>query len=148
MATTFDEVIDMALLVIQDYKLNAIATTSPSDFKTITEGFLLRGLPEFNNCKTSLAYDSSTSTFINTLQPMEIRILADIWVEQWLIHQINNLTQMQNKMTPSDFKHYSESANLDSKSEYLDRIREKYKQEMVDYGYSNINWDNWGNGIF
>ena len=148
MATSFDTIIDNALLVIQDYKLNALSTTSQNDFKLITEGFLLRGLPEFKNCKTDLSYNLETSTFINTLSTMEIKILSDLWVEQWLLHQIQNLTQLQNKMTPTDFKHLSEAENLKQKSEYVDKIREKYRQEMTDYSYNNVNWINWGNGIF
>ena len=46
-------------------------------------------------------------------------------------------------MTPSDFKHYSESANLKEKSEYLDKMREKYNQKMLDYSLKNLDSLNW-----
>ena len=148
MSTSFEEVIDMALLTIKDYKLDEIYTENNTAFSAITEGFLLRGLPQFYNCKTDLSYDLTNKTFNNTLKPLEISILADLWIEQWLRNQINNVSQLQNKMSPTDFKHYSEAENLKQKSEYLDKIREKYKQEMLEYGYLNVNWTDWGNGIF
>ena len=148
MATTFSEIIDVALVTIQDYKLNSLYQTNPEDFQTITNAFLLRGLPQFINCKTPLTYDMGAQTFTNTLSPLEISILADLWVYEWFEWHVQNVTQFENKMTPSDFKHYSEAENLKQKSEYLDRLREKHSQKMVDYGLLNVDWGTWGNGNF
>lgn len=142
MATTFDEVIDMALTNIQDYKLNKLYKDNKDNFKTITQSFLIKGLPNFTNCKTSLTYDLEKKTFTNTLSPQEISILSDLWIFEWFAWHIQNVTQFENKMTPSDFKHYSESANLKEKSEYLDRLREKHNQKMVDYSLKNADWSN------
>lgn len=148
MATKFSDIIDMALLTIQDYKLDTLYTTNPEDFNAITNGFLLRGLPEFTNCKNSLAYDSDTQQFTSTLTPLEISILADLWVYEWFNFHVQNVTQFENKMTPSDFKHFSEAENLKQKSEYLDRLREKHSQKMTDYSLFNLDWSSWGNGNF
>lgn len=148
MATTFSDIIDIALITIQDYKLNNLYQTNPADFQTITNAFLLKGLPEFTNCKTPLTYDLATQSFTNTLSPMEISILADLWVYEWFNWHIQNVTQFENKMTPSDFKHYSEAENLKQKSEYLDKLREKHSQKMVDYDLKNTDWKSWGNGNF
>lgn len=148
MATTFNDIIDMALITIQDYKLNNLYQTNPKDFQAITNAFLLKGLPEFYNCKTPLTYDSTTQSFNNTLTPLEISILSDLWVYEWFNWHIQNVTQFENKMTPSDFKHYSEAENLKQKSEYLDKLREKHNQKMVDYDLKNIDWASWGNGNF
>lgn len=151
MATTFDEIIDLALLSIQDYKLDALAndTNNQSAFQTITEGFLLRGLPEFNTCKQSLAYDENSRTFVSTFTPLEKSILADLWVEKWLEWKVNNITQFELKMTTSDFKHFSEAENLKQKSDWLDRIREKVKQKMTDYDYDDSElFQQWANGNF
>ena len=109
---------------------------------------MLRGLPQFTNCKTPLTYDTTTQSFTNTLTPLEISILADLWVYEWFEWHVQNVTQFENKMTPSDFKHYSEAENLKQKSEYLDRLREKYSQKMVNYDLLNIDWTTWGNGNF
>ena len=148
MATAFSDIINMALITIQDYKLNNLYQTSPKDFQVITNAFLLKGLPEFSNCKTPLTYDLKTQSFNNTLTSLEISILSDLWVYEWFNWHIQNVTQFENKMTPSDFKHYSEAENLKQKAEYLDKLREKHSQKMVDYDLKNIDWTSWGNGNF
>ena len=116
MATSFDDIIDMALVTIQDYKLNNLYSANPASFEMITNSFLLKGLPEFTNCKTPLTYNTQSRTFLNTLTPLEISILADLWVYEWFNWNVQNVTQFQNKMSPSDFKHYSEAENLKQKS--------------------------------
>lgn len=143
--TSFDTVIDLAMATIQDYKLNNLYDASKDDFATITNAFLVRGIPEFTNCKHSLAYDTAQNAFLADLTPLEISILADLWVYEWMSWHVNNVTQFQGKMSPSDFKHYSEAENLKQKSEYLDRIREKFNQKMVDYSLQTIDWDALGN---
>lgn len=149
MATTFDRVIDMALLSVKDYKLDELAQTSYSDFQAITEGFLLRGLPEFSTCRQPLTYDTTARTFSSDLTDMEVSILADLWVEEWMRQQVNNVTQFKLKMTTTDFKHYSEAENLKQKAEWLDRIREKVKQKMTDYDLQDLTmFQNYANGIF
>lgn len=145
MATSFDNVIDMALTVIQDYKLNNLYKDDQESFEAITNAFLIKGLPEFTNCKTPLNYDIQSHEFLNDLSLLEISILADLWVYQWFQWHLQNVTQFEGKMTPSDFKHFSEAENLKQKSEYLDRLREKYSQKMVDYDLSNLDWLTWGN---
>ena len=89
MATTFNDIIDMALITIQDYKLDELYSTSQANFETITEGFLLRGLPKFNTCRQSLDYDLNTKSFVSTFTPLEISILSDLWVEEWFEYQVN-----------------------------------------------------------
>lgn len=143
MATSFDDVIDIALITIQDYKLDKLYLDDKEKFNIITSAFLLKSLPNFTNCKTSLTYDLDRKTFLNDLSPLEISILSDLWVYEWFNWHIQNVTQFENKMTPSDFKHYSESANLKEKSEYLDKMREKYNQKMLDYSLKNLDSLNW-----
>ena len=76
MATPFENIIDMALDSIQDYKLNNLFKTNPKDFDTITNGFLVKGLPEFGCCKTDLSYDISKKEFSKDLSLLEISILS------------------------------------------------------------------------
>lgn len=145
MATTFDEIIDLGLTTIQDYKLNEVYKNDKDNFDKITNAFLIRGLPMFYNCKKPLTYNKGTRTFDSDFSMLEKSILADLWVYEWFSFHINNVTQFQNKMSPSDFKHYSEAENLKQKSEYQDKLREKFNQKMVDYGIMVMNLDTWGN---
>lgn len=143
MATLFSDVVDMALLTIQDYKLDSMYEDDPASFDTITNAFLIKGLAEFPNCQTPLTYDKTAKSFTHTLSPMEISILSDLWVYEWFKFHVNNVTQFENKMTPSDFKHYSEAENLRQKSEYLDKLREVHNQKMVTYTLS-LDTSTWG----
>lgn len=133
MATSFDTIIDMALVNIQDYKLDKLYSVNQTNFQVITDGFLKSGVPSFTECRKSLEYDAVNRTFVADLTSLEISILADLWVYAWFYFHVNNVTQFENHMSPSDFKHFSEAANLKEKSEYLDRLREKYEQKKNNY---------------
>lgn len=137
--TSFDTIIDLAMATIQDYKLNNLYSTSEEDFATITNAFLIRGIPEFTNCQQSLAYDTTQNAFNADLTPLEISILADLWVYEWFNWHTQNVTQFEGSMSPSDFKHFSKAENLKQKSEYMDKIREKFNQKMIDYSLKNLN---------
>ena len=49
MATSFDSVIDMALVIIRDYKLDALYESDANAFKTLLEGYMLKGLSTLTN---------------------------------------------------------------------------------------------------
>ena len=55
MNTTYDEIIDLALISIEDYRLNSLFQSSPDKFKIVLEGFLIRGISGFDNCVKDLS---------------------------------------------------------------------------------------------
>ena len=58
MATSFDSVIDMALIIIRDYKLDALYQEDAESFKLVLQGYMLKGLPKFiPSCVDSLSYN-------------------------------------------------------------------------------------------
>ena len=68
MATSFDSVIDMALVIIRDYKLDALYDTDTESFNLILQGYMLKALPKFEvSSVKSLAYDLENRTFIEEL---------------------------------------------------------------------------------
>jgi hypothetical protein len=143
MATPFSSVIDLAIMSIQDYKLNKLFKTNTEAFDDITNAFLIKGVPKFTNCRSALTYDLDKHEFASDLSPLELSILSDLWVYEWFNWHVQNVTQFENSMTPSDFKHHSKAENLKQKSEHLDRLREKYSQKMVDYGLTNLDSSLW-----
>lgn len=148
MSTAFSEVIDNALISIQDYKIDKLYNNSPTNWATYMNGFVIKAIPHFTNSKIDLSYDNTTYTFTNTLGNSEIDILADWAVYEWFCREVNNVSQFNITMTPSDFKRYAESQNLREKSEYKDRMREVAMQKMVDYGVTNIPWEQWASGNY
>ena len=138
MATSFDSIKDLALIIIRDYKLDKLYEKSADDFQTYTDGMLIKSIPKFVECLQSLDYNKSTREFANELTLKEQSILADWFVYTWLESNINDVTQFNLHLTNTDFKHYAEANNLEAKSEYLDRMREKIKQDSLDYQNENL----------
>lgn len=140
MATSFDEIIDLGLIVVNDYKLNKLFTQDPSVFMKYCDGFLIKAIPNFTLCQQSLEYiidytvDPPVREFINTLTIYEKNILADYWAIEWFTREVQNASQIANKLQNSgSFKNHSEAQNLKAKESYLDGLREKVSQKCTDY---------------
>ena len=128
-------------MVVRDYKLDSLYQQSQTDFATYLQGFLKRSIPKFTNCSKSLGYViSPTPQFNENLSLLEQVILADWMVINWLEKEVNDVTQFNLHLNDTDFKHYSEAQNLKEKRERLNDMREKLNQDMVDYGFQNIDW--------
>lgn len=140
MGTLFEKVYDRALMVIEDYKLNKLAEQDYEAFLLYLQGTLERSIPDFTSCNTDLSYSEAEDengnmvmAFDNELSNKEINILSSIMVYNWFSRKVQDVTQFQGHLSNKEFKAHSEANNLKEKSEYLDRLREKYNQDIVDY---------------
>ena len=149
MATTYDEIYDLALVTLRDYNLDDLYASSPTNFKAYFKGFLIRAIPKFTNCQQDLSdRNDTTSTFNITLTDKEKDILASLTNITWVQKEIKDITQMNLHMNDTDFRHFSEAQNLDAKRKLWVHEREIVNQDMTDYGLSNVDWSAWGNGEF
>lgn len=149
MATSFDEIFDLALVSFRDYKLDKLYNTSETDFKNVLQGYLLKAIPKFSNCKKTLdSYDLTNKIFNVDLSLEEKVILSDFTVIEWMNPNILDITQMSLHLNDTDFKHYSEQQNLKGKIDAQNILREKVNQDTVVYGLKNIPWDSWAGGNF
>lgn len=149
MATTFSNIYDLFLVGVRDYKLDKLFAISPTDLETYLQGFIMKAIPYFDNCKQNLEdFNSTTGTFNITLTLTEQNILSDLMTIQWLLKEIQDVTQFQNLLNDTDFKMYSMGQNLKEKSDYYKSIREIANQRMVDYGLKNNDWNSWAGGNF
>ena len=149
MATTYDEIYDLALITIRDWKLDELESVSEPDFKLYLQGFLIRAIPKFTNSQADLDdRNDTTATFNFDLTTKEKDILARLLINRWLEKEIQDVTQFNLHLNDTDFKHFAESKNLDSKKMLLNMNREEVNQDMTDYGLKNAPWQNWANGIF
>lgn len=141
MGTSFDDIIDLALISIKDYKLDKLYNLSKDAFIKYCDGFLIQAIPNFIQCKQSLDYDISTREFLNDLTILEKSILADFWVIEWFKKETQDSVQLANKLQVSSaFTMHSPAQNLKEKSEYLDRLREKVYQKITDYWLSDLSF--------
>ena len=139
MPTSFDEIIDLALVLIDDYKLRKLYDISQTKFLSQCDSYLIAAIPNFTRCNQSLEYDASARQFLNTLTPLEISILADLWVLEWFNKETQDSRKINALLQSSgSFKTHSAAQNLKEKSSYLDGLREKVEQKMTNYQLQNI----------
>ena len=138
--TSFDDVIDLALVEINDYRLNKLYEKGEEeDFNTYVDGILITAIPLFKNCKKVLSYNIEERTFTSELSSLEITILAKLWVLQW--YRKDNQTYAlyrQHLQNSGSFKNHSESQNLKENSIYADKLAEDIDRLMVAYQLEDV----------
>ena len=139
MATSFDSVIDMALIIIRDYKLDALYQEDAGSFNLVLQGYMLKGLPKFEvSCLDSLAYNLETRTFERELSDVEIDIISDWTVIMWYTDQINDVLEFKEPLSDVDFKRLATGQNLKPRQAYLQELRRKAKQDATNYQFMHI----------
>ena len=139
MPTSFDEIIDLALTLIDDYKLRKLYDQSEDKFLMSCDSLLLAAIPNFFRCNQSLDYDTATRQFNNQLTSLEISILADLWILEWFKKETQDSRKINALLQSSgSFKSHSAAQNLKEKTTYLDGLREKVSQKMTNYQLQNI----------
>lgn len=139
MPTSFDEIIDLALTLIDDYKLLKLYNQSEIKFLTYCDGLLLAAVPNFFRCNQSLDYDVTQRQFNNQLTSAEISILADLWILEWFKKETQDSRKINALLQSSgSFKSHSAAQNLKEKTSYLDGLREKVEQKMTNYQLQNL----------
>jgi hypothetical protein len=148
--TTYQEVYDIFLTGITDYKIDKLYDAGTTLFENYLQGFLIKAIPNFTNCVQDLdSVSSSTPTsFMVTLTRLEKGILSDLMTYEWFMKEVNDVTQFNLTLSDTDFKHFSEAQNLKEKQEKADRMREMAEQKMTVYGLKNVPWADWGAGIY
>jgi hypothetical protein len=144
--TTFSEIYDRFMMLVNDYRLVALYTSSEVDFETYLQGWLEIAILEFYNCDQSLAF--SSTTFTQTLTTKNQSLLARIMVKYWLTKEVQDVTQMSIHLQDRDFRTFSEAQNLAAKSDHLDKVKEDISQALVEYSLDTNDWENWYNGVF
>lgn len=134
MGTSFDQVEDLALIIVDDYKILKLYNKNEEQFKKYCDGFLISAIPNFTACRTSLSYNLEEREFDYILTNLEVSILADLWVMAWLTREVQNSTQIQLKLqTTGSFKNHSSAQNLKEKASYLGELREKVNKRIITY---------------
>lgn len=142
--TSYDDIIDLALVSIEDYHLNRLAVDSPDDFNIVLEGFMVRGLANFENCKKDLSLrDNEKRVFLTKLSEIEKSIIADYTVIAWLDKEINDVRQIVGMMQNNKEAHrYSEANNLNAKRSRRDQLMEQVATKKTVYSLNQSNWLN------
>ena len=142
--TTFNNVIDRAMFLQQDYRLDKLYVNDNESFTMFITQFLLNSIDTFDGVLDSLSYhsevidDNTIYIFDRELTSKEIYILALGISIEWMSNNLLDITQMNLHLSTRDFKAFSEANNLQRKSEVLNTMRENYYKNIIDYQLSNI----------
>lgn len=142
--TSYDDILDLALVSIEDYHLNRLAVDSPKDFNIVLEGFMVRGLANFENCRKDLTdRDDTLRVFNCELSEIEKSIIADYTVIAWLDKEINDVRQITGMMQNNKEAHrYSEANNLNAKINRRNQLIEEIATKKTTYSFSQSKWLN------
>lgn len=142
--TSYDDILDLALVSIEDYHLNRLAVDSPKDFNIVLEGFMVRGLANFENCRKDLSdRDDTLRVFNCKLSEIEKSIIADYTVIAWLDKEINDVRQITGMMQNNKEAHrYSEANNLNAKINRRNQLIEEIATKKTTYSFSQSKWLN------
>lgn len=142
--TPYDDIIDLALVSIEDYHLNKLAIDSPNDFNIVLEGFMIRGLANFENCNKDLSQRSDKDRLFKVkLNGIEKSIIADYTVISWLDKEINDVRQITGMMQNQKEAHrYSEANNLNAKVHRRDQLMEQVATKKTTYSLNKVDWLN------
>ena len=140
MATSLDSVIDMALIIIRDYKLDALYDSDENSFKQVLQGYMLKGLPKFEvSSIKSLEYNLTNREFVEDLDDIEIDIISDWTVIMWYTDQIQDVLEFKEPLSDVDFKRLATGQNLKPRQAYLQELRRKAKQDATNYQFMHMN---------
>lgn len=143
MATTFDEIYDLALIVIDDYKLKTMAIKDPERFLFKMQGFLIRAIPRFiDNSMESLEYDLAQKTFIEDLSIKAKDILASYIGIMWWESESAVASIIQPALGNKAFRRTSEANNLDAKRRKISSLNERVEQDISSY-QAKFKQNNW-----
>ena len=143
MGTPFSDIFDQFMTLQTDYRLITLFQNSQSDFETYLLGFLISAVEDFSYvCDQSLVYSVVTNQFSLDLSQKNINILAKFMKKYWLEKSINDITQMNLRISDKDFKSFSEAQNMKEKRDSYILELEKLSQTLIEYSYrSSANWD-------
>ncbi|RPI82270.1 MAG: hypothetical protein EHM34_07195 [Nitrosopumilales archaeon] len=150
MTTSLDEVCDLFLGRITDYRLTTLYTTSGSGaLNTYLEPYLLDAIDEFDVCDQALVYSTSTQTFSVTLTSINKNMLSFIMVKYWLAKEIRDINQMRLHLFDRDYKTFAEANNLKTKIDLYTITCEEVSNKLTSYGYKRwVTWDDWDDQDF
>lgn len=136
MGTTFEEIYDLAKIIITDYRLDSLYQQSQEQFMKYFKGLLVSGMSEFiDNSLTDLSY--TDDAFNNVLSVQEKSILAYTIVLRWYESIQNDVLALRSKLTSRQFKQVDISNSMKQRQENIDKLVEKINDMIVRYQLSN-----------
>lgn len=129
--TSYDKVYKAFSKRITDLKMLDL---SDQDVLEMTHDLMLSAIPKFMMCKSDLSdRDDELGEFNIDLLPIEIEILANIMVAEWLEPQINTTELISQMFGSKEEKFYSQAQMLDTLKARQHEVEIKAPKLMNEY---------------
>ena len=142
--TTYSEVIELALMIMHDYKLDG--TIVNEDIPTLNKVFapyIKYAAGELENFDVNFNIsdrDDVQYTFNSELTDGQQLFVAKLMVIGYLTREVNDIMQMKLHLQTGDFKTFAERNNLEGKQELLNILEEDINYKITKRGYKGFDW--------
>jgi hypothetical protein len=143
MATSFDKIYDKFLSSIDDKDL-ANEKLTDDDLAEICFNFLEDGLCYFKNCQKDLTKinkptDTDHGSFVEDLDPEEIKIITMCMKKEWLSSKVMNSSMMEKEVGDRDYKAIQGTPYLKQLSALDDKLTDDIRSYTISYSYNQFN---------
>lgn len=142
--TTYSEVIELALHILHDYKLDG--TIINEDIDTLNKVFapyVKFAAGELENFEIDFDIanrDDANYTFNSVLTDGQQLFVAKLMVIGYISREVNDIMQMKLHLQTGDFKTFAERNNLEGKQELLNTLKEEINYKITKRGYKGFDW--------
>ena len=142
--TTYSEVIELALHILHDYKLDG--TIINEDIDTLNKvfapyvKFAAGELENFEIDFDIVNRDDANYTFNSVLTDGQQLFVAKLMVIGYISREVNDIMQMKLHLQTGDFKTFAERNNLEGKQELLNTLKEEINYKITKRGYKGFDW--------
>lgn len=144
--TTYLDVIEIALHILHDYKLdNAIVTEDTATLNKVFTPYIKIASGELENFDVDFDIsqrDDVLYTFLTELTDGQQLFVAKLIVIGYLSREINDIMQMKLHLQTGDFKTFAERNNLEGKQNLKDILSEEMNYKITKRGYKDFDWGN------
>lgn len=142
--TTYSEVIEIALHILHDYKLdNVIVAEDMTTLNKVFTPYIKIASGELENFDVDFDIsqrDDTTHTFLSELTDGQQLFVAKLVVIGYLAREINDIMQMKLHLQTGDFKTFAERNNLEGKQGLKDILSEEINYKITKRGYKDYEW--------
>lgn len=142
--TTYSEVIELALHILHDYKLDGvIIDEDTATLNKVFAPYIKFASGELENYDVDFdisARDEVNYEFDTSLTDGQQLFVAKLVVIGYLTREVNDVMQMKLHLQTGDFKTFAERNNLEGKQNLIDNLREEINYKITKRGYKSYGW--------
>lgn len=137
--TSYETIYDRFLQKITDYKLLDL---SDSEIRNMCYSWLISSISKFRRCQNDLSQrDDEIESFNIDLLDIEIEILAEMMVCEWLTPQLNSVLYTSQFFGGKEEKFFAQANQLDKLITLKKTCEDNIRKLTRDYTYQNVLWN-------